>query len=340
MKKKLLFKSLFLFFAIQIVITSGCKKTKIPKVTTSEVSKIEQSKAVCGGNVIENYGEVITSCGVCWSISESPTILDFHTVETMSSNFESKMTGLASSTTYYLRAYATSKNGTGYGNTVSFTTAPYGILFNPNLTYGTVSDIDGNVYKTITIGNQTWMAENLKVTRYRNGDSIPNIIGCRPWQTLPSSYNWDSITSGAYCIYDDYPAFYSIYGNLYNWYAVNDPRGLCPVGWHIPTFAEWNILADYLGGASVAVNKMKECGTEHWSGSNYAATNESGFSALPGGYRHRTDYEKWSSEAYWWSSSGFNDTLAYCSVIPGSGNELYLYYSFKNSGFSVRCIKD
>ncbi len=197
---------------------------------------------------------------------------------------------------------------------------------------GIVKDIDGNTYRTIKIGEQWWMAENLKVTRYRNGDPIPNVTG---------ESAWSGLTTGAYCSYENDPANAETYGYLYNWYAVNDPRGLAPEGWHVPTDAEWKKLVEYLGGYAVAGGKLKDTGTTLWKESNTDATNESGFSALPGGYRHHGGYFDIADYyAYLWSStennrySAWNRQLSY--VYPGALRD---YYS-KRYGLSIRCIRD
>jgi len=142
---------------------------------------------------------------------------------------------------------------------------------------GSVTDIDGNVYQTVKIGNQWWMMENLKVTSYRNGEAIPNVTDTTEWYNL---------TTGAYCYYDNDAYNTTIYGRLYNWYSINDSRSIAPTGWHVPTDEEWTTVINYLGGESVAGGKLKENGTTHWTSPNNGATNESGFSALPGGYRH------------------------------------------------------
>ena len=142
---------------------------------------------------------------------------------------------------------------------------------NPPVT--TVTDQDGNVYHTVTIGTQVWMVENLKTTKYRNGDGIQNVT---------DSIAWWNLTSGAYCIYRNDVNNLATYGRLYNWYAVIDSRKLTPAGWHIPTDAEWTTLTDYLG--STCGDKLKEKGPNHWGGDN-TATNETGFTALPGGNR-------------------------------------------------------
>lgn len=139
-----------------------------------------------------------------------------------------------------------------------------------------VIDIDGNIYQAVKIGKQLWLAENLKVIHYRNGDPIQHII---------DDIQWHNGGFGAYCNYGNDQTNATIYGCLYNWYAVNDKRNICPSGWHIPTEAEWTVLVNYLGGDSIAGGKMKEAGTIHWESPNTGAINISGFSALPGGGR-------------------------------------------------------
>ncbi len=137
------------------------------------------------------------------------------------------------------------------------------------------TDPDNNNYGTVTIGTQVWMTRNLDVDHYRNGDPIPEV---------KSASLWKSLTTGAWCYFKNDKDSGVTYGKLYNWYAVNDPRGLAPVGWHIPSDAEWSTLSAYLGGDSIAGGKLKESGTSHWNIPNTGATNVSGFSALPGGW--------------------------------------------------------
>jgi uncharacterized protein (TIGR02145 family) len=195
-----------------------------------------------------------------------------------------------------------------------------------------VTDIDGNTYLPVTICNQTWTKSNLNVSHYRNGDEIPQV-------TDPTQ--WANLTTGAWCYYNNDPANGAIYGKLYNWYAVNDPRGLAPQGWHIPTNAEWTTLTNCLGGLTVAGGKMKEVGTVHWNSPNTNATNLSGFNGLPGGNRGN-DGNHYFLNGYgnWWSSSlqstnnPWSRALAYNNAIVGVNN------LGSNYGFSVRCVKD
>jgi uncharacterized protein (TIGR02145 family) len=146
-----------------------------------------------------------------------------------------------------------------------------------NNSNSSVTDIDGNVYQTVTICNQTWTKSNLNVSKYRNGDVIPQV-------TDPAA--WSNLTTGAWCYYDNDPANGAVYGKLYNWYAVNDPRGLAPVGYHVPTETDWTTLSNCLGIDDLEIfNKMIEPGTTHWTIPHPEANNSSGFTALPGGVR-------------------------------------------------------
>ena len=207
----------------------------------------------------------------------------------------------------------------------------------------TVTDIDGNVYKTVRIGSQVWMAENLKVTRYRNGDAIPNV-------TSPSK--WENLSSGARCAYDNKRSNAKIYGLLYNWYAVNDRRHIAAQGWHVPTDKEWKQLEKYLGMSSPEANdagwrgtdeggKLKERGTAHWKSPNTGATNESGFSALPGGYRNYLGtFLGIGGYGFWWSATANSSTNAWYRTLGYSYSDVYRYGYDKRSGFSLRLVRD
>jgi len=201
-----------------------------------------------------------------------------------------------------------------------------------------VKDIDGNVYKTVKIGNQEWFAENLKTTKYNNGTPIPNVT---------SNSEWSKLTSGAYTWYDNDEATYKdAYGALYNWYAVN-ACNLCPTGWHVPTDAEWTALTDYVGGASVAGGKLKSTRTApdarpRWIGPNTNATDEYGFSALPGGLRAHNDgtFLNVGVCGYWWSSTEYIATNAWCRIMFYSNGDVAYFSDNKRYGYSVRCIRD
>jgi uncharacterized protein (TIGR02145 family) len=201
-------------------------------------------------------------------------------------------------------------------------------------TNNTVTDIDGNVYHTITIGNQVWMLENLKTTRYLNGDSIPNIT---------NNYNWTALSTGALCDYNNSADNSSKYGHLYNWFAVNDSRKIAPAGWHIPSDADWSILTNYLGGENIAGSKLKEAGVLNWFSPNTSATNESGFTGLPGGLRSYSDgtFRNMGSNSYFWSTTA-SDTLRAWDreLFYNQMNCFRSNYDSKLYGLSVRCVKN
>ena len=184
----------------------------------------------------------------------------------------------------------------------------------------------------ITIGNQNWAPKNLDVASYRNGDPIPEV---------QATSTWSNLTTGAWCYYENNTANGTTYGKLYNWYAVNDPRGLAPNGYHIPTDAEWTTLTSYLGGTVTAGGKMKEAGTSHWLSPNTNATNSSGFTGLPGGFRF-TDggFYNIGFSGYWWSSSEATTNSAWDRNLFYYEGKVYSYNRDKRAGLAVRCLRD
>ena len=196
-------------------------------------------------------------------------------------------------------------------------------------------DIDGNIYTTVKIGTQTWMASNLKTTKYRNGDPIGT--------TTPATLDISAETAPKYqWAYAGNGSNVFIYGRLYTGYAVTDSRGICPTGWHVPTDAEWTTLTTFLGGSSVAGGKLKEASSSHWISPNTGATNSSGFTALPGGYRN-TDIWSFVAVGYdgdWWSSTETSTTSLLNRFMLYSYSEVGRGTVNKSSGASVRCIRD
>jgi len=197
---------------------------------------------------------------------------------------------------------------------------------------GIVVDYDGNSYTTIIIGDQVWLGENLKTTSYNDGTAIPLVTNGTEWYNL---------TTPAYCWYNNDEATYkATYGALYNWYTVNEGN-LCPTGWHVPTDAEWSTLTTYLGGGSVAGGKLKEAGTTHWNSPNTGATNESGFTALPGGYRYNIgSFFSIGYESGWWSSTENSSTNAWYRRMSYDGATVDRNTNYKIFGCSVRCLRD
>jgi uncharacterized protein (TIGR02145 family) len=306
----------------------------VPVVTTAEVSGIKSRTARCGGNITSDGGAAVSDRGVCWSINPSPTVADSKTSDgTGIGSFSSYIDGLTGSTIYYIRGYATNSAGTGYGDQVSFTT----------LVANTVMDIDGNIYQTEIIGTKVWMTENLKVTHFRNGDAIPFVT---------DSATWAGLWSEAYCEYNNNVNNVATYGRLYNWFAVADSRNIAPAGWHVPTDEEWKQLEMYLGMSQAEADaegyrgtteggKLKETGTTHWIWPNTGATNESGFYALPAGYRlYNGAYLDMGKSVVFWTSTEENFNWAWYRYLDDYESRIGRRNLDKPCGFSIRCVKD
>jgi uncharacterized protein (TIGR02145 family) len=309
-----------------------------PTVTTNDATNVTDVSAEGGGNVTDDGGGTVSARGVCWGTSHNPTISGSHTNDgTGTGTFISNIEGLSPSTTYYLRAYATNSAGTNYGDEKNFTTKA--------ASGSTVTDYDGNIYPTVQIGSQTWMAGNLKVTHYEDGSAIPLVEGTSAWDGMTTS-------SRAYCWYNNSTANRDTYGGLYSWAGAmkgaasssSNPsgvQGVCPDGWHLPSDSEWTVLTDYLGGLSNAGGKMKEAGLVHWNSPNVGANNASGFTALPGGNRYYSgSFDGIGNGAIFWSTTESNSSNAWVSGLNYNSAEAYSYDDLKRSGFSVRCVKN
>jgi uncharacterized protein (TIGR02145 family) len=290
-----------------------------PTAMTLAACCIRNNGATLNGSVTANYVSttvtfeygITTAYGS--SIAASPGTITGNN----STSVRAILSGLNSGTTYHFRIKAVNSLGTTYGNDMSFPTL------------STVTDVDGNTYNYVVIGSQAWMKENLKVTRYRNGD----LIGT----TIPATLDVSSETAPKYqWAYDGNESNVAVYGRLYTWHAITDSRNLCPVGWHIPSDIEWTTLSTYLGGINVAGGKMKETGTMHWISPNLGATNESGFTALPGGYRSDNgSYTSIGLDGHWWSSTDTWYRYIWSNSITINSDHSYMPF-----GFSVRCVKD
>ena len=342
--KKAISHYFLIIIVLMTILFDSCKKEKLPTVSTAEVTDITATIATCGGEIISEGTTKVTVRGVCWSLNQNPTILDNQTTDGEGTgSFTSNITGLTANTIYYVKAYATNSIGTAYGNELSFTT----------LTPTQVADIDGNIYELVTIGTQTWMKENLKTTKYNDGTALPNIT---------DNTAWSALTTGAYSDYNNTPSNSSTYGRLYNWYAVdnnaatkvasNGGKNVCPTGWHVPSDTEWHSLILYLdqnaqdgsnhGNESlIAGSKLKETGTAHWQSPNTGVTNETGFTALPGGSRNSNgSYNTIGTFGNWWSSTEYSSTLAYFRCMYNINSTVSRYGLDKPYGFSVRCLRD
>ncbi|MCK9208187.1 MAG: fibrobacter succinogenes major paralogous domain-containing protein, partial [Salinivirgaceae bacterium] len=234
------------------------------------------------------------------------------------------LTGLSVEVTYHFRVKAENELGVVYSTDTTFTTVLTGIT-------GSISDAEGNNYGTIGIGHQIWMTSNLKTVLFNDSDSIPSIT---------ADSLWSGMNTAGYCWYLNDVGYKNTYGALYNWYTVNTQK-LCPTGWHVPSEADWTELVDYLGGASMAGGLLKESGTSHWKTPNEGATNEYGFTALPGGKRLDSgEFDFMQVEGNFWSSESFStQNASYLFLLYNYPNSLQNYAN-KKSGFSVRCVKD
>jgi uncharacterized protein (TIGR02145 family) len=195
-----------------------------------------------------------------------------------------------------------------------------------------VTDYDGNVYTTVEICDQTWMVENLKTTKYNDGTPISNITDNNVWM---------GFTDGAYCwLFNNESTYKDTYGALYNWYAIASGK-LAPIGWHVPSDEELTVLTDCCGGEVDAAGPLKEAGTAHWFEPNVAATNESGWTALPGGWRNSVNgCFGGTAHGHWWSTTESSATNAWFREMYWSSQSVFRYDYDKRAGFSVRCVKD
>jgi len=311
-------------FLITTCLLFSCSKGDIPVVTTAEITGINPTSVQTGGTIIDDGGLEITSRGVCWNTSGNPTTANQRTIDgSGAGSFVSTPRQLVPKTYYTLRAYATNKAGTGYGEERSFLTG--------EIVIGSVNDLEGNTYMTISMGNQTWMAENLKSEKYNDGTPIP---------LVPESSTWNGLTTPGLCWYNnDSSTYKSTYGALYNWHAVASGK-LCPEGWHVPSDPEWLIMTSYLGGEDVAGDKLKEEGDEHWLIFNEKSTNETFFTALPGGARIEGDYSSLGYSCAFWTATSYDDANAWGRVLEAGESYLLYGYVDKNYGLSVRCIKN
>ena len=306
--------------------------TSTPTVTTSDVTGITQSSATCGGNVTSDGGSAVTARGVCWSTAQNPDVSGSHTTDgTGTGVFVSNLSGLSPGTPYYVRAYATNSAGTSYGDQVSFTTnSSSGAVPCPGVP--SIIDVrDGTVYQTVLIGTQCWLLQNLNY-----GSQIPH-----------STAQTNNGVPEKYC-YGDNATHCASVGGMYLWNEVMQytttagAQGLCPAGWHLPTDAEWSTLTTFLGGESVAGGKLKETGTSHWGSPNTGATNESGFTAMPGGiWDNFTWYfVGFSSTGKFWTSSSNGETSAWIRSLNYSSAGVSRETHTTVDAISVRCLKD
>ncbi len=318
---------------LTILALAACQKNEgdgggtLAVIVTSVVDVITPVSATCSGNITASGNSAPTERGVCWGEEPTPDITDNKTSDgSGTGEFSFLMTGLSPQTTYYARAYATNKAGTAYGDELVFTTPE-----DHSGETGTVTDVDGNIYQTIGIGSQFWTAENLKTTRFNDGTAIPQVTDNSTWQSLAGA---------GYCWYNNDEANKEAYGALYNWFVVVSSK-LSPSGWHVSSDAEWTILETFLGGLAVTGGKLKETGTDHWLTPNSGATNETGFTAVPGGRRSRDgSFDQQGENANIWTNSTASNLAAWYRSMNYSNTAIARTDTSVNFGFSVRLVKD
>jgi len=312
-------------------------KVSLATLTTEWPTEITASSVKLNGNITYDGGSNVTERGFYLSTSSIPESDGAKLVAGSGTGFFSfSLTGLSVNTTYYFRAYAKNSVGISSGSVIYFSTnmtAAVSKVFNNSFTYGSLTDIDGNVYKTIKIGNQEWMAEDLKVTRLNDATDI---------SLTTDNVTWGTLTTPAYCWYNNNIAYKQNFGAIYNWFAVETGK-LCPSGWHVPSDNEWTILTDYLGGTNVAGGKLKETGLFHWNTPNTGATNSSGFTAIPTGARKYPEGNFYGVGVHdsWWSSTEYNYLKPYYRSVFSMNETVFRGFgTLKGAGIAIRCIKD
>ncbi len=359
-------KFIHIYFSVFVLICSvSCDPWKLSPelmvslkpIITSDIIEINGTSVSISINTINNSGTYITEIGICLSTKPQPTINDsIRNKNQPQAIIDMTVSNLMQDTTYYFMPFATNAHGTTYGKTQSFRTSKNDLIpFNPYLSYGYMNDIDGNTYRTIKIGNQTWMAQNLRVSRYNNGDSIP----------LEKDFTrWSKIRSGAQCPYENSTSKDSIakYGRYYNHLAVTDQRQLAPTGWHLPSVEEWKALEDFLirNGYNNSHNQSSNdigkslASQKGWAidnlyvsiGNEQYKNNKAGFTALPSGKNEVLTISNRYQSAYWWCIDKTNIGLnaSYPTFCKIDYERIQLSYQndiqSSNCGFCVRCVKD
>lgn len=295
----------------------------VPEVTTAPVSLIKQNGFSSGGSIVTNGGAGLLTAGIYYATHDQPDGTDYSTSDSIMFNeFSSLIIQLIPNTTYYVRAYATNKNGTGFGKVRTLKT--------PEMDSNFVIDNDYNLYPVIRIGNQLWMGENLRVTSYKNGELLKQISDKEEWlnSRVPS-----------YCWYNnDVTSNKTENGALYNWITVTG-ENLCPTGWHVPSQNEWILLSITLGEHSGG--KLKQTGTVFWLKPNLGATDEFHFTAYPSGIRNifgEFNFQK--AGAYFWSNTKREDGFAWSVTLNYAAADMYRVLSTDHEGFSIRCVKN
>lgn len=295
-------------------------KGQYPNATTLPATDITTTTVTLNGIVNPNHltSSVTFEYGTTTAYGQTSNAIESPVSGNTNVNVSVNITGLDPATTYHFRVVSQNSLGTSYGDDMTFATTITGIT-------GTLNDINGNIYHSIGIGYQMWMVENLRTTLFNDNTAIPLVTDITAWNNLSSpGYTWYN---------NDEANFNTTYGAMYNWYAVNTGK-LCPSGWHIPTDAEWTTLLSFLGGESIAGGKLKETGIAHWLNPNVGATNETGFTALPGGDRNSNGtFYSIGEQGNWWSST--ENPLSNAYKIAIRYDEIIVYRDNLNKQYGL-----
>ncbi len=332
---------------------NGCKKPEtenILSITTDDIEIFSKGIYTFKGTIVSLGNEEINDHGFCWSESVNPetdgTLIKLG-ARSSTGSFSTTMYDVLPGTTYYVKAYAKTSSITYYGDEKSFTT--------PDTLPLLIIDVDHNIYYPVKIGDQTWMSDNLKATRYSDGSTIPRVEERLAWFDF-------SLYTRAYCWYENYGAIGATYGALYTWpaamniYSESDIKpgrvqGVCPDGWHLPSDSEWKQLEMFLGMSQSDADgenwrgekeggKLKHEGIQYWTSPNTGSTNENGFSTLPAGWRDGAGYfRNLGTSARFWSSSKRAD-YAWIRQLDYNSSRIFRGTTGLYEGISVRCIKD
>lgn len=317
---------IFLLSLLFCLTVTSCKKDKgtFSTVETYSPKYVASKAATIGCYVSSDGGSAIVTCGLYISTSANPETSGIALqMGNDTGRFMGQVSGLNPATQYFIKAFSKNNIGESFGEELNFTTP------------ATVSDFDSNVYETVKIGNQLWMAKNLKTSHYLNGEAISS--------TNPATLDISGEASPSYFwAYGGNEVNTTDYGKLYTWYAVTDSRKVCPAGWHVPSDAEWTTLETTLGGYAIAGSRLKEYGNAHWLAPyNADATNESCFTLLPGGYRGNTGtFFLIQNSSYLWSSDASDANNSWSRLLEAGNGSVSRTGLNKASGASVRCVKD
>lgn len=306
----------------------------IPILTTSPIANITQQNASSGGNITSDGGAAIIERGICWNIVGNPTVSDSKaTIVGSVGTFSANTTQLKAQTTYHLRAYAINSVGVAYGNEVIFNTLDLSIP-GPNVT-----DVDGNIYHSVILGGVTWMVENLRTTKFQNLTTLTNITVNSDWQN-------NHPETGSYCYYNNQSTNASSYGVLYDFFAATNPQNIAPDGWKVPSKQDWDNLINYINFNCVERGEALKINTGSYTFQTpNNATNLSGFSAMPGGYRsgQNGSFSNQGTDGYWWTSTEVNTVYGKCKRLTWNSTEVTETVAGaspgKKTGLAIRCIK-